>query len=591
MKIANQSFNKIETFLLFKYFSQRTFMIMRKAFILTLLLLFTTISIAQKNYPKDVFTPPLDIPLVLSGTFGELRSNHFHSGIDIKTQQREGLPVYAIADGVITRIKISHWGYGKALYIMHPNGYTSVYAHLQKFSPEIEAYVKKHQYAQETFEIELFPKNGELSVSQKEVVAYSGNSGGSGGPHLHFEIRNTASQKPINPLFFGIDIKDTQPPMVQAVYAYPLDNNTLINQSENRVQLNLKRTPDGNYVANKIYALGSIGFGLNTHDRQDLAYNKNGVYSVTVTVNGTEHFSYDFETFSFAETRYINTLIDYEHYKNKRQRIQFGFKKPINPLSIYNTKSNGSIIIKNGLTYTIELVVKDFLNNATKITIPVEGKQQEPLVKKNTKTTPYFLKASQPNSYRLGAANVYFPANTFYEDFYINLKSGTDTVTIHNNKTPVHKRFTVSFDASEYSKEVQNKMFIALINENGKPSYQNTYKRDQTFSTRTRDLGTYTLAVDTVAPTIKPRNFRAKKWLSNYRYLSLKVEDDLSGVDTYRGTLNGKWVLFEYDPKTSTLKYNFDDKEFPETKYTLQLVVTDNVGNKATYTATFFKKK
>ena len=162
-------------------------------------LFFISVSMAQNSYPQDYFQSPLEIPLILSGTFAELRSNHFHSGLDIKTQQQSGLKVMAAASGFVSRIKVSHFGYGKALYITHPNGYTTVYAHLQNFNPEIDAYIKHRQYKNESYEIELFPKAGELLVNNGDIVAYSGNTGGSGGPHLHFEIRNK-QEHPMNPM-------------------------------------------------------------------------------------------------------------------------------------------------------------------------------------------------------------------------------------------------------------------------------------------------------------------------------------------------------------------------------------------------------
>src|SRR5690606_31615872 len=168
-------------------------------------LLFTQFLFSQQPYPKDYFQSPLDVPIVLSGSFGELRSNHFHSGLDIKTQQREGLDVFTTASGYVSRIKIQHYGYGKAVYITHPNGYTTVYAHLQGVGPKIQEYVKKEAYERQSYEIELFPKPGELPVSRGELIAFSGNTGGSGGPHLHYEIRN-AKAEPINPLLFGYDV-------------------------------------------------------------------------------------------------------------------------------------------------------------------------------------------------------------------------------------------------------------------------------------------------------------------------------------------------------------------------------------------------
>jgi len=214
---------------------------MIKCFLSTLLFLSLSTLLAQEKYPQDYFESPLDIPLILSGTFGELRSNHFHAGIDIKTQRRQGLPVYAIADGTVTRIKISLWGYGKALYVAHPNGYTSVYAHLQKFSPEIEAYIKKEQYKKQSYEIELFPKLGELSVTKKSIIAYTGNSGGSSGPHLHFEIRSSITEKPTNPLLYGYDVRDATDPAVIGLFGYPLSKDAHVNGNQEKIQLSFNR--------------------------------------------------------------------------------------------------------------------------------------------------------------------------------------------------------------------------------------------------------------------------------------------------------------------------------------------------------------
>ena len=202
--------------------------------ILLLFLFFFNLSFGQTDYPKDYFIPPIDIPLLLSGDFGELRSNHFHTGLDFKTQQKEGLNVYASADGFISRIKISSFGYGKAIYIDHPNGFTTVYGHLSKANPIIEAYLKQIHYKEKSFEIEIFPKPNELVVKKGEIIAFSGNTGGSGGPHLHFEFRDTKTEKIINPMFFGFDKKiiDTKFPVINSLIAYPIDENAVINTSQ-----------------------------------------------------------------------------------------------------------------------------------------------------------------------------------------------------------------------------------------------------------------------------------------------------------------------------------------------------------------------
>ncbi|WP_108423497.1 M23 family metallopeptidase [Flagellimonas amoyensis] len=556
-----------------------------------LLLLFAPILHAQEKYPKEVFQSPLEIPLVLAGTFGELRSNHFHSGIDIKTQQREGLPVLAVADGTVTRIVVSHWGYGKALYVAHPNGYTSVYGHLKKFGPEIEEYVKKVQYAKQSYEVEIFPDYGELKVSQGTTVAFSGNTGGSSGPHLHFEIRSSVNEKPTNPLLYGYDVRDATDPTLLGLYAYPLSKDALINQSEEKIQINYTKQADGSFLAEKVTASGSIGFGINTFDRQDMAANQNGVYSVRQTVNGRVYSEFDFETFSFGETRYINTLIDYAHFYKFRQRIQKCFKEPFNHLSIYKSLyNNGQLDLEEGMSYNVELLISDIAGNTTKLIIPVEGKKEMAKKLKTDKTSSDFILADKPNNFDLGAAKVYFPANTFYDDFYIDLKKGDDTVVIHDNSVAAHRNFTISFDPSKYPPSERDQMFIAHLDENRRPSYSKTYKRDGSFTTRTRTLGTYTLAKDSVAPSITPKNFKERQWLSNYSYLSLTITDDLSGIDTYSATLNGEWILMEYEPKTNTITYNFDDKILNATECELKVTVTDNVGNSSTFISTFFRK-
>ncbi len=559
-------------------------------FILVFGLLFGLFVFPQKEYPQD-FVSPLDIPLLLSGTFGELRSNHFHSGIDIKTQRKQGLKVYAIGDGYVSRIKVSLWGFGKALYITHPNGYTSVYAHLQKFAPEIEAYVKAQQYKQESFELELFPTVNTLKVTKKQVVAFSGNTGGSAGPHLHFEVRDTATEKPINPLFFGYQVKDEKKPVIQAAFAYPMLEDAHVNQSNRPVNLNFKPDAAGVLVADKIFALGKIGFGINSYDGQDLTYNRNGLYEVTTYVNGAKKHSYDFESFSFAETRYINTFIDYKRYKEKKQRVQRLYKTAANVLSIYNGGDDGFFNIKEGLSYDIRVEVVDFHGNKTVLRIPVEGKKMPILYPTDLKTTDKFVLAQRDNLYQIDQHSVFFPKNTFYENFYLELENHNDSIRVHHDKIPVRKRYTLSMDASAFPIEQHAKMFIANLNRKGKPSYNRTYKKEQTFSIKTRTLGTFFFEQDTIAPTVQPANFQDGKWLSNYSYLRVKILDDLSGINTYQGTVDGQWILFEYEPKTKMLTYNFSDKKFEGTKHELELIVTDNVGNSTTFTSTFFRKE
>ena len=324
-----------------------------------LFLLASQVIFAQ--YPKDYFRSPLDIPINLSGTFGELRPNHFHSGLDIRTNNVEGLPVYAAADGIIIRIKVSTFGYGKALYIAHPNGYTTVYGHLQKFSDKIEAYVKEQQYKQKSYEVELYPST--LKVSKSDIIALSGNSGGSGGPHLHFEFRDTATEKIINPMAFGMSklIKDEMNPVISSLMVYPANDSTSVNKSKAPVSLSLQKQVDGTFLASKVYARGKIGFALNSYDLSTNSYNKNGIYKVATYINGSPNFKYEFDSFSFDESKHINYFIDFNRYKKLKQRFQKLFIKESYPLSLVSGNAkNGFLDIKSNVNYTFKIEVFDF---------------------------------------------------------------------------------------------------------------------------------------------------------------------------------------------------------------------------------------
>ncbi len=564
---------------------------MKQSVLLLLGLFLGSLGFGQYAGSEPDFRSPLDIPLILSGTFGELRSNHFHAGIDIKTQQREGLPVFSIEEGTVSRIKVSHWGYGKVLYIAHPNGYTSVYAHLQKFGPKIEKYVKELQYKKQQYPLEVFPEFGTLKVSKGDTIAFSGNTGGSAGPHLHFEIRNSLDEKPTNPLLYGLEVRDATNPVISGLFAYPLSAGAQVNQKGKRTQLKINRQADGTLLAEPVEGSGRIGFGIKTYDRQDMAANKNGVYRVIQRVNGKTYTDLDFESFSFGETRYINTLIDYPYYARYQDRIQKCFREESNKLSIYNTLFNeGAIDVVPGQSYLVEMQISDLAGNQTVLRIPLEGKQLPILETETPEKTAYFVYADKPASFKLEGAQVYFPAGSFYKDVFLNLEADSAVVRIHEPSLPMHRNFTLTFDVSHLPREERGQYFIARLDESDRPQHQKTYRREDQFTARSRSLGRYTLARDTVPPVIRPKNFKKNQWLTNYRYLSLRISDDLSGISSYSATLNGQWILMEYEPKKQTLTYNFDDRILNERQCDLEVEVVDNVGNKEIFTIQFFKR-
>lgn len=559
---------------------------------ITLILLFLSVNFtfSQSKIPENYFTDPLNIPLVLSGTFGELRPNHFHSGLDIKTQQREGLEVLATAEGYVSRINIQHYGYGKALYVQHPNGFTTVYAHLQKFSPEIEAYVKKHQYEKETYEIELFPEAGELKVSKNEQIAFSGNTGGSGGPHLHYEIRD-GNQRPMNPKLFGVEIKDSRPPTINGLFAYPLDNESHVNNSAKRQKIRLIPLQDGSYTTEKIEACGNIGFGISAIDQQDMAPNQNGVYKIETMLNGNEILNLNFERFSFAETRHLNQLIDYEYYSNHRNRVQKLFVEPGNPLSLYsNVVSEGKLQVEDSLDYNYSIKVTDFAGNERIIRVPITGRNSAEIEPKNIPKTDYFVTAHQAFAAEENGIDFYIPSGSLYKDTYLDVQFKGDTIELHEDDTPIHKNITLGFDVSKYSPEDQEKLFIARLGYAGRPMYSSTFKKGDRFTTGIRTFGKYTLAADITPPKIIPLNFNNGQWISSNKDLKVKITDDLSGIKSYRATVNGKFILMEYEYKKNTLTHNFEDGVITDTENDFKLIVTDNVGNSKTYEAKFFRK-
>ncbi|WP_379953332.1 M23 family metallopeptidase [Dokdonia sp. R78006] len=555
----------------------------------TLFIVTSTLLFSQQDIPQDYFVNPLDGQLVLAGSFGELRSNHFHSGLDLKTQRREGLPVYASAAGTVTRIKISHYGYGKAIYVTHPNGYTTVYGHLQKFCDEIEEFVKNAQYKKESFEIELFPKKGELEIGQGEILAYSGNTGSSGGPHLHFEIRD-ANERPMNPFLFGLTAKDTRKPTINELRAYPVGENASINQNASPVSVRLTQKPDGSYLAENLNAYGEIGFAIGTIDQQDLANNKNGIYAITTAVNGQENFEVTMDKFSFAETRYLNRMIDYSLYKDKRKRVQKLFIEKNNPLSIYTKQvDNGVLNIGDSLSYQYQINVRDYAGNNVIINVPITGKK-ETITPADRKGIEDYVYSDQGYTYNDGKFEVYIPKGALYEDTFLNLRTEGDKLTLHEDLVPVHKNIAISYDLSSYNEEDRDKLYLGRIGYKGDVYYSNTRIKDNKLQISTRILGDYTIGKDTDSPIVKAVNITKGKWMSKYRYLKFEITDLTSGIKGYRATVNGKYILLEYDPKTKLLTHDFNDNVVTDTENNLKLIVTDNVGNNTTFETTFFRK-
>ncbi len=547
-----------------------------------LFFLLITASMTAQSVKTTDFDVPVKIPLLVSGSFGELRSNHFHSGTDFSANFKTGDPIYAPADGVINRIKVSTFGYGKALYLKHNNGYTTVYGHLNDYGKKIDQYIKEHQYQKQQFEIELFPLAKELPVKKGEIIGYIGNTGGSGGPHLHYEIRDTKTEHILNPLEISLKdaVTDTEHPIINGVYVYPLTDETVIDGSNHFFEISLKKR-NNQYVSDEIRAKGNIGVGINTHDTQNNSRGKNGIYKMVTFVNGSKTFEVVFDEFSFSETRHINHYIDYKYYQQTGNRIQKLFVVNELPLSLVKTrKNNGEIVVDQPGAVNFRIEVYDVHLNKQTIEIPFVYNDYEPMPKKQPQGK--YIDYLKDYVFEKGNVSVEWDARTFYEDVYLDIEFITNGVKLHKDEYPAQKNINVKIMVPEDYPN-KDKTFIGLVG-NGKTKYFDTWKRENDFRIRTKELGTYQLVQDLEKPIVRFVN--DKKVFSGEDTLVFEIEDALSGIGSYNGYLNDQWILFEYDYKTKKLIHQLKDKKYTTGSNVLRLEVTDRVGNNVTFEQT-----
>jgi murein DD-endopeptidase MepM/ murein hydrolase activator NlpD len=542
---------------------------------------------SQEKYPKNYFSKPVEIPLILSGNFGESRTNHFHSGIDIKTQSKEGLNIISSANGYVSRIKIAHGGFGKALYIDHYNGFTTVYGHLKKFNKEIEDYIKKIQYKRQSYEVDIYLNKNTINLKKNQIIAYSGNTGSSSGPHLHYEIRNTSNQKPLNPLLFGMDVKDTRRPEIKGLFVY-----TNIDDNFDKVipkKLKLKRINDSVFRTNTININGKIGFGINVIDKQDLANNKNGVHKISTYLNKKLINSINFDGFLFEESILINTLIDYQHYINNKERILKLFKTSGNKLSFYKNPNNGLVYeIKTNSEFKIQ--VSDIKKNNIYILIPITNEKNIIEKKIEKKSNVFYNKLVDDNlefNFKINKYKINIPKNTFLKNTDLLIDLIKDSLKIINPNVPIFKNIKIIFPNTNNKKG----NYLANLDKNKNESFI-TSKLDSknNFETKTKKLGTFFIKNDSISPSIKSLSFKKGDWISNKNYIKFKILDKESGIKTYKGTINGKWILFEYEYKKNQISYEFDKYYTKKSMNEVEIIVEDMVGNKKIFKSVFYRK-
>ncbi|MEL7587970.1 MAG: M23 family metallopeptidase [Prolixibacteraceae bacterium] len=567
----------------------------RRSFLGTLIfLLLLNSTIAQVSDP-DYFAPPVKIPMLLTGNFGELRSNHFHSGIDIKTQGRTGLPVYSAAEGFLSRIFVSPGGFGLALYIEHPNGTTTVYGHLLKLRDDLQAYLREAQYDDESFAVDLSVPRGKFVFKKGDLIAYSGNSGSSGGPHVHFEIRDTDTEKPLNPLLWNFGVKDVLPPTIQSVMLYPLSDNAHVSGKSYPQRIDA-------VLVNGVYHLksdpvlnvyGEIGFGVQALDYLTGSWNKCGVYEINLLADNKPVTVFRVDQLRFEETRYINSHIDYAHYRKYNRRLHKSWIEPGNRLSNYPVREhNGRINLSDGKVHEIKYLIKDVYGNESRLAFNVTSKPM-PVTRPKEAGIPVFY--NKTFSIDEEGIEAEFESGTFYADFSFDFKKLPSSASfysplfkLHHDQVPVHQYYELKIKPVNLPSHLREKALIAAVD----PKTGQKWSLGGGYSfgwieANVRQLGHFAVTVDTIAPTITPLNIQ-NNTLSNRSKISFKIRDELSGINSYRGELNGKWILFEYDAKNNLIEYYFDTTRVSPGKIQrLKLIVADAKGNKKTYETSF----
>ena len=534
------------------------------------------LTFSQEKYKKDDFISPLDIPLILSGTFGEIRTNHFHSGIDIPTNKKIGYPIYACADGYVSRLKVSPWGFGRAIYLNHKNGLTTVYAHLEKFNNEIQNYILKEQYRGEVFSLDLLLDENTFQVKQGDIIGFSGSSGNSTGPHLHFEVRDSKLQKPINPLNFSFPIKDKKKPIIKSIFIYETKKDEELNRIEYKVKDNTI-TPQS--------ISGKFGIGLETYDKNDLSSIKTGVNEIKIFLDQKLYYHFKINEFLFSEKRYVNSHIDYKERIQTKRKIHKCFLDKNNKLkNAYLEIKNTGLInnLKEG-KHEFKVIVLDSYNNASEVTffINYKNKDVEKKIEKNKNQNDYYINSSEDFSFKENKIDVMIKKGNLYSDCYFIFKEITradknNSYQIGDPNIPIHKEVSISIKPDYYNDADKNKLAIGQLKNNKWSYIKSNWKNDKLHGS-IRKFGTFTVIKDKKKPTIKPINL--KENMENEKSIKFKVRDNFSGINYYNATLNGEWILLEYDAKNNLLEHFFYGQKTNK-KQKITLTVKDGLGNK-----------
>ncbi|NQD71220.1 M23 family metallopeptidase [Sphingobacterium shayense] len=547
--------------------------------------------ITTRNYPQGYFRNPLNIAMDASGTFGELRSTHFHAGDDYRTQQRIGLPLHAAAEGYVSRVRVQIGGGGNSVYIDHPNGYTTVYLHMDSFNDALTNIIRVEQYKQQRFDVDVILKPGQIKLTKGQLIGKAGNTGGSAGPHLHFEIRDTKTQHPLNPQLFGLRFKDSYAPTISGLMVYDL-NNHIFNEHTPRQALTVKALQGHRYVVNSsgpIPVKGKFGFGISSVDRHRAGGFKNGVYSIELFIDGTAKSTILFEELDFNTSRGIHSYIDYPYWKKTKVKYQKSFKDPGNAIDIFNHIDNqqGIISLTENKIYQVKYVVKDVQGNCSELNFAIKNTVANDALEEIRGKTIFSYDTD--NSFKNESVEVNIPKGSLYGDVDFKYATATQvagsyslTHKIHNNLTPIFSAYNLRIKPTNLPPHLQDKALIASA-ENG--SEGGRYE-DGWVVVNTRNFGNFYVTVDTIAPTITPRNLTNGKNVKAQSKIDFTIRDNFSGIQSFNGYIDGKWVLMEYDSKNRHLWHKFDSSLTKGT-HNFKLTVKDWKDNEKVYQVSF----
>jgi murein DD-endopeptidase MepM/ murein hydrolase activator NlpD len=570
---------------------------------------FSSLFVASE-YPQHDFRDPLGIPMSLAANFGELRPNHYHMGLDIRTQHRENLPVYAAADGYIARVQVEPFGFGQAIYIRHPNGYTTVYGHLNRFIPVLAAYVERQQYRQQSWTVDLTIPAGQFPVKQGEQIAWSGNTGGSQGPHLHFEIRLTGPDINLNPLLFGLPVEDRVPPKITRLAWYD-GGQGIYEQSPHIIP-----ATSGQMLA---VPVARIGFAISASDAQSGSSNPNGIYRAVLEEDNRPVLGFQLDHISYDDTRNINAHIDYKTRATGGPFLQQLFFLPGYPFpSIYRVPGpaggvdpaarggdtaqrtrvparpvDGFIDLSDGQPHTIGIVVSDTRDNLTRMGFTVQYRPQKvidspasPTGKKfypgmvdgiETEDYAFYLREKcLYDSATLGATVSGYPGSG------LSLPGGVSPVYAIGARwipllDPVLVRLRLP-DSSEIAAggaaPSTDRIVMVCFNGSEKdvelPEWKGAWASGR--------FGNFQLVYDSIPPVITPIGPLEGADLTRTGRIAFRVSDNLGALRHFRAELDGRWLCFTND-KALAYIYKFD-KHCPPGPHTLKVTVEDVAGNR-----------